>query len=61
MHILMQGYKLSNEMIRWDPLKEIQILLIEGNVLLREGISGMLKKRADMHMVVTIGNGENIL
>jgi DNA-binding NarL/FixJ family response regulator len=43
------------------PLKKIQILLIEDNRLLREGISAMLKKQADMHVVATIGNGENIL
>jgi two-component system, NarL family, nitrate/nitrite response regulator NarL len=42
-------------------MKKINILLIEDNRLLREGISAMLKKQADMHVVATIGNGENIL
>jgi len=42
-------------------MKKIQILLIEDNRLLREGISAMLKKQPDMHVVATVGNGENIL
>jgi len=42
-------------------LKKIQILLIEDNRLLRDGIASMLKKQPDMHVVATIGNGENIL
>ncbi|MHB8931121.1 MAG: LuxR C-terminal-related transcriptional regulator [Melioribacteraceae bacterium] len=42
-------------------MKKIQILLIEDNRLLREGIVTMLKKQADMHVVATVGNGENIL
>ena len=42
-------------------MKKIQILLIEDNRLLRDGISSMLKKQSDMHVVATIGNGENIL
>jgi DNA-binding NarL/FixJ family response regulator len=42
-------------------LNKIQILLIEDNRLLRDGIAAMLKKQADMHVVATIGNGENIL
>jgi len=42
-------------------LKKIQILLIEDNRLLRDGIDTMLKKQSDMHVVATIGNGENIL
>lgn len=41
--------------------KKIGILLIEDNRLLREGISAMLKKQPDMHVVATVGNGENIL
>ena len=41
--------------------KKIGILLIEDNRLLREGISAMLKKQSDMHVVTTVGNGENIL
>ena len=42
-------------------MKKIQILLIEDNRLLREGIEAMLKKQLDMHVVATIGNGEDIL
>jgi DNA-binding NarL/FixJ family response regulator len=42
-------------------LQNIHILLIEDNRLLRDGISSMLKKQADMHVVATVGNGENIL
>jgi DNA-binding NarL/FixJ family response regulator len=42
-------------------LKKIRILLIEDNRLLREGISVLLKKQADMNVVSTVGNGENIL
>ena len=42
-------------------MKKIQILLIEDNRLLREGIAAMLKKQPDMHVVATVGNGENIL
>ncbi|OGU34224.1 MAG: hypothetical protein A2068_08825 [Ignavibacteria bacterium GWB2_35_6b] len=42
-------------------MKKIQILLIEDNRLLRDGISEILKKQNDMHVVATIGNGENIL
>ena len=42
-------------------MKKIKILLIEDNRLLREGIAFMLKKQSDMHVVSTIGNGENIL
>ncbi len=44
-----------------NSLKKIQILLIEDNRLLRDGISAMLKKQSDMHVVATVGNGENIL
>lgn len=42
-------------------MKKIKILLIEDNRLLREGISEMLKKQDDMHVIATVGNGENIL
>jgi len=42
-------------------LKEIKILIIEDNRLLREGISAMLKKQPDMRVVATVGNGESIL
>jgi len=42
-------------------LDKIQILLIEDNRLLRDGIALMLKKQQDMHVSATVGNGENIL
>ncbi len=42
-------------------MKKIQILLIEDNRLLRDGIASMLKKQDDMHVAATVGNGENIL
>ena len=42
-------------------MNKIQILLIEDNRLLRDGIALMIKKQADMHVVATIGNGENIM
>ena len=42
-------------------MKKIQILLIEDNRLLRDGISAILKKQVDMHIAVTVGNIENIL
>jgi len=42
-------------------MKKIQILLIEDNRLLREGITALLKKQPDMSVVTTVGNGENIL
>ncbi len=42
-------------------MKKIEILLIEDNRLLRDGIASMLKKENDMHVVATVGNGENIL
>ena len=42
-------------------MKNIRILLFEYNRLLREGITVLLKKQPDMHVVTTVGNGENIL
>jgi DNA-binding NarL/FixJ family response regulator len=42
-------------------VKKIRILLIEDNRLLRDGIAAMLKKQNDMHIVASVGNGENIL
>jgi len=42
-------------------MKKISILVIEDNRLLREGIAAILKKQPDMHVVATVGNGENIL
>ena len=42
-------------------MKKIRILLIEDNKLLRDGIVSILKKQPDMHVVATVGNGENVL
>ena len=42
-------------------MKKIQILLIEDNRLLRDGIAAMLKKQSDMRVVASVGNGGNIL
>src|SRR5674476_786648 len=42
-------------------MKKIAILVIEDNRLLRDGITVILKKEPDMHVVGTVGNGENIL
>jgi DNA-binding NarL/FixJ family response regulator len=42
-------------------MKKIAILVIEDNRLLRDGIAAILKKQPDMHVVATVGNGENIL
>jgi len=44
-----------------EEMKKIKILLIEDNRLLRDGIALMLKTQADMHVVATVGNGENIV
>jgi len=44
-----------------DRIKKIAILVIEDNRLLRDGITTILKKQPDMHVVATVGNGENIL
>lgn len=43
------------------PTKNIKIILIEDNRLLREGIAALIKKQTDMSVVTTVGNGENIL
>ncbi len=43
------------------PTKNIKIILIEDNRLLREGIAALIKKQTHMSVVTTIGNGENIL
>ena len=42
-------------------MKKIRILLIEDNRLLRDGIASMLRQQSEMHVVATVGNGENIL
>ncbi|KAF0141828.1 MAG: degU [Stygiobacter sp.] len=36
-------------------------MLVEDNRLLRDGLESFLKKQEDMHVVGTVGNGENIL
>jgi len=42
-------------------MKKIALLVIEDNRLLRDGITAILKKQPDMHVVATVGNSENIL
>jgi len=42
-------------------LVKIRILLIEDNVILRDGIKVMLNEQPDLHVVGTIGRGVNIL
>jgi DNA-binding NarL/FixJ family response regulator len=41
-------------------MKKIRILVIEDNRVLREGITAMLDGQSDMHVVATIGSGNNI-
>ena len=38
-----------------------QVQVVEDNRLLRDGLESFLKKQEDMHVVGTVGNGENIL
>jgi DNA-binding NarL/FixJ family response regulator len=42
-------------------MKKIRILVIEDNRVLRDGITAMLNEQADMHVVATIGSGNNVL
>ena len=42
-------------------MKNFRILLIEDNRVLRDGITSMLNEQADMHVVATIGSGNNVL
>jgi DNA-binding NarL/FixJ family response regulator len=42
-------------------MKKINILIIEDNRVLREGLTAMLNAEADMRVVATIGSGNNIL
>jgi DNA-binding NarL/FixJ family response regulator len=42
-------------------LKKTRILIIEDNRVLRDGITLMLNEQADMHVVSTIGSGNDIL
>jgi DNA-binding NarL/FixJ family response regulator len=42
-------------------MKRINILIIEDNRVLREGLTAMLNTEADMRVVATIGSGNNIL
>jgi DNA-binding NarL/FixJ family response regulator len=42
-------------------MKIFRILVIEDNRVLRDGITTLLNKQADMHVVSTIGSGNNIL
>ncbi|MDP1994551.1 MAG: response regulator, partial [Ignavibacteria bacterium] len=42
-------------------MKKIGILLIEDNRILRDGITAMIKKQPDMHVIATVDNGDRIL
>jgi DNA-binding NarL/FixJ family response regulator len=42
-------------------MRKIQILVIEDNRVLRDGIAAMLNEQVDMHVAATIGRGSNIL
>ncbi len=42
-------------------MKKIRILIIEDNRVLRDGLTIMLDGQADMHVVSTIGSGNNVL
>ena len=42
-------------------MKKLRLMLVEDNRLLREGLTVMLKKQQDMHVVETAGDGENIM
>ena len=42
-------------------MKKIRILVIEDNRVLREGITAMLDGLPDMHVVATVGSGNNVL
>ena len=42
-------------------MKKNRILIIEDNRVLREGLTLMLNGQADMHVVATIGSGNNVL
>jgi two-component system NarL family response regulator len=42
-------------------MKKIRILVIEDNRILRDGITTMLNAQTDMHVVATIGSGNNVL
>ncbi|MDP3150626.1 MAG: response regulator transcription factor [Ignavibacteria bacterium] len=42
-------------------MKKIRILLLEDNRILRDGITAMITKQPDMHVVGTVDNGDRIL
>lgn len=42
-------------------MRKIKILIIEDNRVLRDGVTAMLNEQADMHVVATIGSGNNII
>jgi DNA-binding NarL/FixJ family response regulator len=42
-------------------MPKIRILVIEDNRVLRDGLTLMLNEQADMHVVATIGSGNNVL
>jgi DNA-binding NarL/FixJ family response regulator len=51
----------QQNMINRPNLIKIRILLIEDNVILRDGIKVMLNEQPDLHVAGTIGRGINIL
>ena len=42
-------------------MKKIRILVVEDNRIMNDGITTLLNKQADMHVVSTIGSGNNVL
>jgi len=42
-------------------MAKIRILLIEDNLILRDGITSMLNGQPDFKVVATIGSGNNVL
>ena len=42
-------------------MKKIRILVIEDNRVLREGLIAMIDGQPDMHVVATIGRGNDVL
>lgn len=52
---------MSELKLRGIAMNKINILLIEDNRLLRDGIEVVLSSQQDMNVVATVSNGENIL
>ena len=58
----MQVYVLLLETMKaLSLMKKIRILVIEDNRVLREGLIAMLDGQPDMHVVATIGSGNDVL